>query len=116
MSVIRVTCPEHKDIEIKRQDLTVNLDLSGRTEDFYRYTCPVDKQSVVKYPGQTIIELLVKKECPVVIFNSEIAQADREEHRAIARSLGRMGADELIDFGLLDVTQFNEAAASELQR
>jgi len=115
MAVIRATCPEHKDVEIERRDLTVNLDISGRTQDFYRYTCPVDKRPVIKYPGQNIIEFLIKNECEVVVFNSEIAQTDLDQHEAIVQSLGRMSTDDLIEFGRFDVAQFNEAFAAELQ-
>lgn len=115
MAVIRATCPEHKDIEIERRDLTVNLDLSGKIPDSYRYKCPVDKRPVLKHPGQHIIEFLVKNECQVMIYDSEITQADRDQHQNIAQSLGSMSTEELIEFGSLDVAQFNEAFAAELQ-
>ena len=115
MAVIRATCPQHKDVELERNNLTVHLDMAGRTDAFYRYTCPVDKKPVTKFPSASIIELLVNNECRVEFFDSEIPQADKDEHLEKYRTLGHITFDEIIDFGLMDIEQFNQAVTGELQ-
>lgn len=123
MVTFKVTCPEHGESSIKRDDVRIKMDTSGRM-NMYEFKCATEQSQEIHtqqvYTQPSIIRLMVASQVIIEYYDSTLhsilPQSDLQDQILAAQRAadGPERHEEIFAFVDANIEHFNQAVQSEL--